>query len=124
MPSSMQPQPCRSVPWEHSCMAEAAIKHAASAMQECSQGGARSAFFCDCNTHDTNAVNNQLQASTGWRWQNAVREGYDQIYIESGPNPVGRPFGGEAISPHSGRKGCGNRGCQNKHWGYADHPPV
>jgi len=104
--------------------AKDAIERAASAMKECSQEGARSAFFCDCNTHDANAVNDQLQASTGWSWQNAVKDGYDQIYIESGPKPVGRPFEGEAICPHCGSRGCGKHGCQNKNWGYSDHPPV
>jgi hypothetical protein len=108
----------------NSWWARDAIMQAAWAMKECAEGGAGSALFGDFNTNDVNTVNNQLQASTGWSWQNAVKDGYDQVYIQTGPTRVGRPFDGHGVCSHCGRRGCGKHGCQNPNWGYADHPPT
>lgn len=118
--------------------AEEGIRAGAEAMKECAQFGAVTAFMCDCNTFDANAISRQLAMSTGWQWKIAHTDAYDQIHIQTGTSAL---QGGDDVSasgvaqevaaPVSGRTiegGAGPRGCQancaNDKWAGADHAPV
>jgi len=103
--------------------AQDAIRQASSAMKECSDKGAPSVFMCDCNTHDTWAVRNELESSTGAGWELAMGHGYDQIYVETNPKDVGTYFEGDATCGNCGQSGC-QAACSNPEWAYSDHPPV
>jgi len=109
--------------------AKEGVRAGAAAMKECAKGGVKSAMMCDCNTFDANGVAAELRASTGWEWQIAHADSYDQIYVQSGSHgsdlnaASATTTTGGTIEPGAGPRGC-QANCQNPKWAGADHPPV
>jgi hypothetical protein len=99
--------------------AQEGVRAGAAAMKECATSGAQTAFMCDCNTHESDVIVQQLEQSTGWQWGVAHEDGYDQIYV---PQTASTGLK-DTIAPDSGKRGC-QASCQNPAWAYSDHPPV
>jgi len=101
------------------------IAAGAAAMRECVQDGSLSALMCDCNTADAHAVRGQLEEFTGFDWNVAQADGYDQIFVQRRQPSANVDVAttGGTIAPFSGNRGCQDR-CQNPRWAFADHPPV
>jgi len=100
------------------------VKKASGFMKECSdKHQAPSVFMCDCNTVDTDSVDQTLQEATGSSWELAFADGFSHIYSTTYPRGLGRTYGGRVAVGGSGSRGCG-KNCQHQAWGYSDHPPI